>query len=128
MNIEHAAYQMASPAAAAEWYARNLGMKIVWAGGPPAHGRFLADSSGYVMIEIYNNPKAAVPDYRSMDPVVLHLAFKTDDVTATRQRLLEAGATSEGDVVNAPNGDVIAVVRDPWGFPVQLCRRARPMT
>jgi glyoxylase I family protein len=127
MDIEHFAYQVAEPVAAAEWYVRHLGLRVARAGGPPGYGRFLADSSGHVMVELYHNPKAPVPDYRSMDPVLLHLAFETDDVPAARQRLLAAGATAAGDVDYASNGDVIAVVRDPWGFPLQLCRRARPL-
>jgi glyoxylase I family protein len=127
MDIEHIAFQVSDPVAAAEWYALHLGLRIVWSGGPPGNGRFVADSSGHVMIELYHNPAAPVPDYRSMDPVLLHLAMETDDVPATRTRLIAAGATAEGDITHGPTGDVIAVVRDPWGFPLQLCRRARPM-
>lgn len=127
MDIEHIAYQVSDPVAAGEWYVLHLGLRIVWTGGPPANGRFLADSSGHVMVEIYNNPKAPVPDYRSMDPVLLHLALEAEDVPAVRARLIAAGATAEGNVVRTPRGDVIAVVRDPWGFPLQLCHRARRM-
>ena len=127
MDIEHIAYQVSDPVAAAEWYALHLGLRIVWSGGPPAHGRFMADSSSHVMVELYHNPKAPVPDYRSMDPVLLHLALETDDVPAVRARLMAAGASPEGDIVRAASGDVIAVVRDPWGFPLQLCHRAKPM-
>jgi uncharacterized glyoxalase superfamily protein PhnB len=79
------------------------------------------------MIEIYSNPEVAVPDYRSMDLRVLHLAFECPDVEAARERLIRAGATPDGDITRAPSGDVIAVVRDPWGFPVQLAKRGRPM-
>jgi glyoxylase I family protein len=127
MDIEHVAYQVQDPPAVAEWFAQNLGMKIVWRGGPPGNGRFLADSSGHVMIEFYNNPKAPVPDYRSIDPILLHVAFEADDVPAVRDRLLAAGATAQGDIAHPPSGDVIAMLRDPWGFPIQLCRRAKPM-
>ena len=127
MDIEHVAYTMEDPAAAAEWYARNLGLRIVHRGGPPAHGRFLADSSGHVMMEIYNNPKVSVPDYRAMDPLVLHVALEAPDVRAARKRLLAAGAGAVGDVDVTADGSTIAVVRDPWGFPIQLVHRAHPM-
>jgi len=96
-------------------------------GEPPANARFLADSSGTVMMEIYNNPKAKVPDYASMDPLVLHLAFSADDVAGARKKLIEAGASPYGETTVTDDGDVIAIVRDPWGFPVQLARRAAPM-
>ncbi len=127
MKIEHVAFNVSDPVTMAQWYEKNLGMRTVRSGGPPVNARFVADASGQVMIEIYNNPKAAVPDYRKLDPLILHLAFHVDDVAATRQRLLAAGATPEGDVTRSDAGDDLAMVRDPWGFPVQLVRRAKAM-
>lgn len=86
-------------------------------------GQFLADTGDAVMLEFYNNPAVTVPDYRAIDPLILHLAFRTDDVAATRARLLEAGATAEGDVQMTPAGDEVTMLRDPWGFPIQFVRR-----
>ena len=127
VDIEHIGYQVPDPVAAAQWYVENLGLGIARSFGAPAFAQFLADSSGHVMIEIYNNPAAPMPDYRSMSPLVLHLALECQDVEGVRARLLAAGATAEGDVVRAPNGDMLAMLRDPWGFPIQLARRAVPM-
>lgn len=127
MKIEHIACQVEDPAAAADWYVKNLGFTIKRKHGEPAHAHFLADSTGQVMIEIYNNPAAPVPDYNSMDPLVLHLAFVSNDVDADRQMLMDAGAKPEGDAERTPGGDRIAMLRDPWGFPIQLCKRAEPM-
>lgn len=127
MKIEHVAFNVADPVAMAQWYEKNLRMRTVRSGGPPVNARFVADASGQVMIEIYSNPKAAVPDYRKLDPLILHLAFHVDDVTSTRQQLLAAGATAEGDVTRSDGGDDLAMLRDPWGFPVQLVRRAKAM-
>jgi catechol 2,3-dioxygenase-like lactoylglutathione lyase family enzyme len=127
VDIEHIGYQMPDPVGAARWYVENLGLRVARNFGEPAFAQFLADSSGHVMIEIYSNPKAPMPDYRSVDPLVLHLAFECRDVEGVRSRLLAAGATAEGDVLCASNGDVLATLRDPWGFPIQLARRARPM-
>ena len=45
---------------------------------------FLADDGEAVMIEFYNHPKVAVPDYRSIDPFVMHLAFRAEDLDRTR--------------------------------------------
>ena len=75
------------------------------------------------MLEFFNNPKAVVPDYYAIDPLVLHLAFAADDIAATRRRLMAAGATAEGDVVVTESGDTMAMLRDPWGLAVQLVRR-----
>jgi len=79
------------------------------------------------MLEFYNNPKAEVPDYRQIHPLVLHLAFTAADVAAARARLLAAGATPEGDIAVTSGGDEIAMLRDPWGLPLQLLRRRTPM-
>ena len=62
------------------------------------------------MVEFYNNPKAAVPDYTTIDPLMLHVAFIVDDIASVRQRLIAGGATPEGDPQTAPNGDVLAML------------------
>ena len=127
MDIEHVGYQVSDPEAAAKWYVEHLGMHLARSFGPPAHAQFVADSAGHVMIEIYNNPKVKVPDYRAIDPLILHLAFEAADVHAERARLIKAGAAPVGDAETGASGDLIAMLRDPWGFPVQLVRRAKPM-
>jgi catechol 2,3-dioxygenase-like lactoylglutathione lyase family enzyme len=127
VDIEHIGYVVEDPRGAAKWYVENLGLRVVRSFGEPGYAQFLADSSGHVMIEIYASATVPLPDYRAMNLLTLHLAFEADDVEATRLRLLAAGATPDGEITYAPNGDVIAVVRDPWGFPVQLARRSKAM-
>ena len=127
MKIEHVAFNIPDPVTAADWYVKHLGMRAVRSFGPPNHAYFLADANGQTMIEIYCNPKAAVPDYGALDPLVLHLAFAVDDVRAACDRLLKAGALSVGGITTADNGDHFAMLRDPWGFPIQVVKRAVPM-
>jgi glyoxylase I family protein len=127
MKIEHAAYQIQDPVAAADWYAKHLGMTVKRAQPARPFGQFIADGAGAVMLEFYNHPKVPVPDYRSIDPLILHVAFSVDDVADTRRALLAAGATAEGDVQVTDAGDHLAMLRDPWGFPVQLVHRKSPM-
>ena len=127
MKIEHVAFNVADPVAMARWYETNLAMRTVRSAGPPTHTRFLADANGQMMIEIYKHPKAAVPDYRQIDPLILHLAFVADDVKATRTRLLQAGGEAVGDITVTESGDELAMLRDPWGFAIQLAKRRTPM-
>jgi glyoxylase I family protein len=127
MKIEHVAYQVPDPVALADWYVEHLGLRIKRATGGPGHARFLADDTDAVMVEVYNNPRVAMPDYRAIDPLMLHLAFRTDDVAAARERLLAAGATPEGEVVVSEGCDHLAMLRDPWGLAIQLVRRRDPM-
>ena len=127
MKIEHVAFNVADPRAVAKWYVENLGMRIVRKGDGPQWGHFLADSSGQSVIEIYHNDTVPTPDYASMAQVTLHLALVSRDVAADRQRLLAAGATAEGEIFKSGE-DEIASMRDPWGFPIQLARRAKPLS
>jgi catechol 2,3-dioxygenase-like lactoylglutathione lyase family enzyme len=127
LRIEHFGYSVADPAAVADWYVEHLGFQVRRSADEPAAVRFLADGSGKVMVEIYSNPKVAPPDYASMDPLLLHVALVCEDVPAERQRLIAAGATPVGGVDRLANGDVLAMLRDPWGLAIQLARRGRPM-
>lgn len=127
MNIEHVAINVADPVAMARWYVAHLGMRIVRSVDSQTFTHFLADESGRVVIEIYHHAGAGVPDYFAMNPLVLHVAFSTADMKATHERLLAAGATAAGEVAVTPAGDELAMLRDPWGVPLQLVRRARPL-
>ena len=126
MKIEHLALQIPDPAAMADWYCENLGFTVKRSADTPVPVRFIADDSGNTILEIYNNPKATMPDYFSMDPLLLHIAFACDDVPATFEILKAAGAKE----ITAPefldNGDHLAMLRDPWGVAVQLVNRAEP--
>jgi len=126
MKLEHVALLVADPVAMARWYEQQLDMKIVRSGDAPAHARFLADSAGASVLELYAGT-LPVPDYRAMDPVLLHVAFAVADVEATRARLIAAGAAAIGDVTVTAAGDAFAMLRDPWGLALQLACRARPL-
>jgi glyoxylase I family protein len=127
VRAEHFALQVPDPAAMADWYVQHLGCTVARAGGAPSHGRFLKDSSGSLLLEIYRNPQVPVPDYTSMNPLLLHLAFLSVDPAADRDRLLKAGATLAEDLSTNPAGDQFVMLRDPWGIPLQLVRRVAPI-
>jgi glyoxylase I family protein len=127
MKIEHFALQVPDPIALADWYVRHLGWTVARAGGPPTHGRFLKDSSGAVMLEVYRNPQVPVPDYPAMSPFLVHLALISSAPAADRDRLIKAGATLAEDLSTSPAGDQFNMLRDPWGIPLQLVKRVAPM-
>jgi glyoxylase I family protein len=126
MKIEHVAFMMSDPVAAAKWYVENLGFTVIRGMDQPPFAHFMLAPGGGVMLEIYNNPKVEVPNYPCVDPLLLHFAFDVEDVPGTRARLMAAGATPEGEVTMA-GGDELAMLRDPWGVAVQLVKRAKPM-
>lgn len=127
MRIEHTGYNVEDPRAVSAWYVEHLGFIVERAGGPPNHAHFLSDETRAVMVEIYNNPACPVPDYASQDPLILHLAFISNDVEADSKRLMAAGATVADPMKTTAAGDVLCMLRDPWGFPIQLVYRAESM-
>jgi catechol 2,3-dioxygenase-like lactoylglutathione lyase family enzyme len=127
MQIEHLAFNVPDPVQMAAWYCMHLGMRILRKQDAAPFTHFIADEAGRAVLELYCHAKAAVPDYRSLDPLSLHIAFQADDVAAERQRLLAAGATPAGEIVTTEAGDVMTFVRDPWHVTVQLVKRIKPM-
>jgi glyoxylase I family protein len=129
MKIEHAGFMVQNPIQVAEWYCQNLGFRVARGMQVSPFTHFLADASGNVMLEIYNNPAAQVPDYAAMDPLVFHVAFDIggEAIDAVRDRLLAAGATLYSDLGVTPAGDQLVMLRDPWGLALQLARRKNPM-
>ncbi len=126
MNCEHVGLNVAEPLAAADWYARHLGLTIVKRMDAPPFTVFLADSAGTMLVEFYRNPPDQVPPYATMNPLLLHLAFVSADPAADKERLLRAGATFIEET-HLPDGSHLVMLRDPWGLALQLCRRGAPL-
>ena len=80
-----------------------------------------------MLIEIYNNPNAQVPDYTSIHPLNFHLAFMVDEIDPAKESLLAAGAIQALDLIVTGTGDQLLMLRDPWGLPIQLCHREPPL-
>jgi catechol 2,3-dioxygenase-like lactoylglutathione lyase family enzyme len=126
-RLEHVAINVPDPKAAVEWYCMNLDMKVIRKGPPPINMHFISDAECNMMLEIYHNEKAPVPDYFAMEPLTMHIAFMVEDVEATRKTLIDAGATPAGGIEVTDKGDTIAMLRDPWGVPIQFVKRAQTM-
>ena len=127
MKIEHFAYQVEDAVAVADWYVKHMDFVVKRGADDPFAVRFLADDTEKVMIEIYSNPAVETPDYASLDPLILHMAFVCGDIPGTIERLKAAGAVLLSGPDNLVTGDVLAMLRDPWGLAIQLCYRNNPM-
>lgn len=127
MKVEHVAINVPDALAMARWYVEHLGLTVKRRTVDEPWAHFMADDSDTFMFEIYTNKNVTIPDYPSGDPSNLHLAFSSDDPAADAVRLKLAGASMVGDVETMGNGDVMAMLRDPWGVPVQLIKRQSPM-
>jgi glyoxylase I family protein len=127
MKIEHLALNVPDPLNMARWYVEHLGFVVKRRVMEAPWAHFLADDCGTVMMEIYGNsdlPALSLPD---VAPSALHLALVSDDVPLDVKRLTAAGASVDADVHSMDNGDMFAMLRDPWGLPIQLVKRHTPM-
>ena len=127
MRVEHVAFNVEDPLAMARWYVDHLGFQVKRRVMEAPWAHFLIDETGNTMLEIYGNKNVQLPDYRNMHPGILHLAFVSKDLEADAKRLCDAGGTLDGGITQLPGGDTMVFVRDPWGFTLQLVRRATPM-
>jgi glyoxylase I family protein len=126
MKIEHLAFNVPDPLNMARWYVEHLGLTVKRRAMDAPWAHFLADDSGTVMIEIYGNHTAPALNLPEVAPPALHLAFVSKDVAADVKRLTAAGATIVADV-HLMGPDTFAMLRDPWGVPLQLVKRQVPM-
>ncbi len=125
MKFEHFALNVPDARAMSRWYVEQLAFQVVRRREDAPYTHFLADETGRVVAELYTNPSAVIPDYAAQHPLVFHFAVFTTDARAEQQRLVKAGATLFSDET-APDGSRLAMLRDPWGVPLQLCQRANP--
>ncbi|MBN1673542.1 MAG: VOC family protein [Kiritimatiellae bacterium] len=126
MQFEHFALNVPDAKGMADWYIGNCGMRAVRAMDEAPYTHFLADRGGRVVMEIYTNPKAPIPDYAGQPPQCFHFALAVDDPGALQRRLVEAGATLVEEL-KLDDGSHLVMLRDPWGVPLQLCNRAEPL-
>lgn len=126
MKLERFAFNVKEPVAMVKWYVENLGLTVIKQQDQSPYMAFLADDSGQIMIEIYNNPLAVVPDYANQHPLIVHLAFVSEHPDVDSKRLQDAGA-SEVSNDKLEDGSHLIMMRDPWGLALQLCKRGKPM-
>ncbi|HRE80278.1 MAG TPA: VOC family protein [Opitutaceae bacterium] len=126
MQFEHFALNVSDAPAHARWYVEHVGFRVVRQLTEVPFTHFLADDTGRVIVELYSNPKASVPKYADAHPLCFHVALVASDARAIQAKLVSAGASffSEEDL---PDGGRLIMLRDPWGVPLQLCQRAKPL-
>ncbi len=122
MVFEHFALNIAAVDEVVDWYITHLGLEIVSRQQAPPFMTFLSDSSGRVILELYQRPDEAITDFKKQHPLTFHLAFVSENADKDKDRLLSSGATFVEEV-RKDDGSVLHMLRDPWGMPLQLCQR-----
>ncbi len=125
MKFEHVAFNVPDSRAHARWLADALGFTIARAPAGPTHMHFLADETGRIVLELYTNPGFPMLGFKEQHPQVTHFALVSKDAGADSARLAKSGATQFSDDT-LPDGTRLVMLRDPWGFALQLCQRAVP--
>ena len=125
MKFEHFALNVPDVRAQVPWLVANLGLTIARRLPNPPYMHFLADVTCRVIVELYTNAGATIPNYKSQHPLVFHLALVSTDTVADRTRLEKAGATFFAEDA-LPDGSRLLMMRDPWGLSLQFCQRAKP--
>ena len=119
MKLEHVAIDVTDAEGFIQWWIENLGFRR-----SAPKSAFIMDDSGTMGLEVYRTGETpAAPDYAKMNSMTLHIAFVSDDVQADVDRLVKAGATLETLKTDNPAFHM-AILRDPWGVAIQLCKRA----
>ena len=125
MRFEHFGVNVPDARAMAEWYVKHCGMRVLRAMTVSPFTCFLADERGMSAMEIYTNLLGPIPDYPMQHPLQFHFAFAVDDPDAIKDRLVAAGA-SVVEEIWLDDGSHLFMLRDPWGVPLQLCKRTKP--
>lgn len=127
IRFEHFALNFADPQNIANWYCKNLGMKINRKGTSPTYANFVADADNNMMFELYKNSEYPMLDISKINPLSIHIAFVVEDVSAIRNGLIGADATLVDDIKVSASGDEILMLRSPWGVPLQFIKRAKQL-
>ena len=126
MTFEHFALNVPKPVEMGQWYVDNCEMKIVRSAENYPYTRFLTNKAGKVMLEIYSNTTARIPDYEKQNPLEFHFALSVADPVAVKDKLISSGATFVEEI-KMDDGSHLFMLRDPFGIPLQLCKRGKPM-
>ena len=129
MIIEHIGLAVSAVQSMAGWYGQHLGLGVRFRGGNDQDGvAFISAPGQDVMLELSTRPGLAVPDWPGLPPLTLHFAFKSEDPYADAERLEAAGATFVERNTRVPTqGDILILMRDPWGNVIQLVKRAKEL-
>ncbi len=126
MTFEHFALNVPKPVEMGQWYIDNCEMKLVKSKEEYPFTRFLADKSGQVVLEIYSNTSARIPEYSKQHPLEFHFALKVENPVKIKEKLIEAGAKVEEEI-KLDDGSHLIMLRDPFGIPLQLVKRGKPL-
>ena len=127
IRMEHLEFNVLDTHKKAKWYEENLDMKVMREGGAPTFNMFISDPEHNMMMELNQNTDFPVLDFWKISHMATHFAFTVNDIQAVKKKLIAAGAKLVEDINKTPGGDLVIMMRDPWGLPIQFVHRIDPM-
>ncbi len=124
--FEHIAFNVPEPHAMKAWYQQHLALTVVSEMDVAPYMIFMADASGRVVFELYDSAEAPYAPAAGQHHLSFHMAFETGSAADERDRLLQAGCQLIEEI-QKPDGSTLVMMRDPWGFALQICQRSRRM-
>ena len=124
MRIEHIGICVVAPISMGIWYRDHLGFEIIRANGDDNFGvTFLRDKEDGTVIEIAKIPECTALDIEKHIPLQFHTAIDCSNPQTEADHLIKAGAEwiGESPYNNYPGEKLL--VRDPWGYTIQLLNR-----
>ena len=124
MRIEHIGLGVNNPIAMGKWYEKNLGFHILRELGSNTEGVIFMEDDKENVIEIAHIKGMPSLDFKSMNPLLIHLAIECSNPVEEANRLVAEGAEMIGEAIrNDYKGEKI-LVRDPFGgLTIQLVNR-----
>ncbi|RYY99197.1 MAG: VOC family protein [Chitinophagaceae bacterium] len=112
-------------AAAIDFYERAFGLSRSFIAPDGSYGELATNgvtlSFASESLAAGNLPDGFAPAQPGGRPLPFEIGFSTNDVEAAVATAVEAGATLLAEPRTKPWGQVVAYVRDPNGFLVELC-------
>ena len=123
-RIEHIGLVVKDSKAMARWYCNALGFEILNTFETSnGHVAFIKCAQTGLIFELITDHTLPPVEEALSHPLQLHLAFKSIEIEADKERLLEMGATFVTDCPTADPDARVLIVKDPWGNFIQLARR-----
>lgn len=108
-----------------EFYEQVFGLECVFISPENDYGELKTGKTKlcFASLELANQnlKDGFLPLDLTQKPFGMEIGFTTDNVPALVERALSAGATHYGPVATKPWGQVVAYIRDPNGFLIEIC-------
>ena len=124
MKIEHIGITVTAPHTMAQWYADNLGFRIIRKSGDDVRGGvFVLDESGETILELFATEGADPFVSNPASPLTVHIAFESESFDSDIEKLKKAGAEFLEESTPPGAETRMALLKDPWGITLQLAKR-----